>query len=146
MNLLSPIKTIMTSQLITVSEYDPMHVIEDIFKASKIHHVPVVSKGKLVGMLSKSDYNLFIRGFQDDSEDDNVNKYRLIAYKAKDIMTTKLATLQEGDNINIALEVFNENMFHALPVLSGDNLVGIVTTFDIIKALSQDGFAVSEYQ
>lgn len=142
MNLLAPIKTIMTTQLVTVSDNDPMHVVDEIFKTTRFHHIPVVSQGNLIGMVSKSDYNLFLRGFQDG---ERTNKYRLRTYMVKDIMTDKLAKLEEDDNINIALEVFNENMFHAIPITKDGKLVGIVTTFDIIKSLATDGFAVSEY-
>ena len=145
MNLLAPIKTIMTTKLITVGQYEPMLVVDDIFKTSHLHHIPVLDKGNLVGIISKSDYNLFLRGFKDNAEDNNMNRYRLRSYKVGDIMTSKLATLDEEDKINLALDIFNKNMFHALPILRGDTLVGILTTFDIISTLAKDGFAISEY-
>ena len=45
----------------------------------------------------------------------------------------------------MALEIFNVNIFHAIPVVDEGRLVGIVTTFDIIKQLSVDNQAVAEY-
>jgi len=146
MNLLAPLSSIMSTHLVTVSEHDPIHVVEEIFRTHNIHHIPVLSMGKLTGILSKTDYNLFLQGFPEEMMDkDQLERYRKRVYNAKDIMTSKIATLEADDNINIALEVFNENRFHAIPITVDGELVGIVTTFDIIKKLSEDSFAETKY-
>ncbi|MDX1665798.1 MAG: CBS domain-containing protein [Saprospiraceae bacterium] len=49
-----------------------------------------------------------------------------------------MAKLSPKDRINVALEIFMENRFHAIPVVSDNELVGIVTTFDIIKELASE--------
>jgi CBS domain-containing protein len=41
----------------------------------------------------------------------------------------------------VALEIFNLNRFHALPVVDDGELVGIITPFDILKALSEEKLA-----
>ena len=71
---------------------------------------------------------------------------RLNNYSAKDIMTKKLAKLDPDDKIIIALEVFKENLFHAIPVVDNEKIVGIVTTFDIIKRLAIDEGATATYE
>ena len=49
-------------------------------------------------------------------------------------MTTSVTTVHEDDNVGKAVDLLLENMFHALPVINHeDQLVGIVTTFDLIK-------------
>jgi len=55
--------------------------------------------------------------------------------KAKDIMVRGLGKLEPDDRINVALEVFSRNWFHALPVVADGELVGIVTTQDVIRAI-----------
>lgn len=64
MNLLAPISTIMTTKLITLSPDDDLTKLEDVFKENKIHHVPIVDKGELVGIISKQDYFAFKRRVQ----------------------------------------------------------------------------------
>jgi acetoin utilization protein AcuB len=138
MNVLAPIKTIMTSELITVNPGDKLTAVKEIFEQHNIHHVPVVRFRELVGIISKTDFMYFLRGFSRNEEDRFVNYARLRAYTAEDIMTTGLAKLGPDDRINVALEMFMVNRFHAIPVIDNQELVGIVTTFDIIKALNNE--------
>jgi len=46
--------------------------------------------------------------------------------------------LDPNDRINVALEIFMVNRFHAIPVVENDELIGILTTYDIIKALATE--------
>ena len=140
MNVLAPVKTLMTTNLITVNPGDKLIELKEIFEKNKIHHIPVVSYKKIVGIVSKTDFIYFMRGFSRNEEDQFVNEARLRAYKAEDIMTKGLAKLTPDQRINVALEIFLENRFHAIPVVeeqSGE-LIGIITTFDVIKALASE--------
>jgi acetoin utilization protein AcuB len=145
MNLFDPISSIMTIGVITLAPTDTLIKAEEIFANNRIHHIPIVENEKLVGMISSSDLLLFKRGFTSSAEDIQHNKERLQAYEINHIMTKRLATLDVSDRINVALEIFNENLFHALPITENDSLVGIVTTFDIIKQLSLDQEVVAKY-
>jgi len=133
MNELSPIKEIMTDDLITVSPSASISEIEEIFKSNKIHHIPVTKDNKLVGLISKSDYLFFRRGYNDLKVEDDYDKIRLERETAESIMTTGLAVLESSDRIGVALEIFKENLFHAIPIVDKDELKGIVTTFDVIS-------------
>jgi len=124
----------MTRNLITVSPEDTLQTIQEIFTESRIHHIPVVSKRKLVGIISDKDFNAELSNFSTERE----FHYKKQNFRAKDIMTTKLAKLDDYDRINVAIEVFKKNYFHSLPVVDAEgNLVGIVTTHDLIVHLSQ---------
>lgn len=139
MNILAPVKSIMTTELITVNPEDKLLAVKEIFEKHKIHHLPVVRYRTMVGLISKTDFLHFLRGFQHTPEDALVNEARLRAYTAESIMTKGLAKVLPDDRINVALMVFLENRFHALPVVNEENeLVGIITTFDIIKQLESD--------
>ena len=139
MNILAPVKSIMSSKLITVNPEDKLSRIQEIFDQNNIHHLPVVRFKEIIGLVSKTDFLHFIRGFNQNEEDRFVNEARMRAYTAQDIMTTGLAKLNPNDRINVALELFMVNRFHAVPIVAeGNELVGILTTFDIIKAVSQE--------
>jgi acetoin utilization protein AcuB len=146
MNLLAPVSTIMTNNPITVGAEDNLKKVEDIFKREKINHLPVVDEGVLVGMVSKTDYLFFKRGFNDDNNDAKIDLFRLKTHKVREIMTTGLATLEPEDKINVALEIFKENLFHAIPIVSDGTLKGILSTLDVIRSVADDRGAINEYQ
>lgn len=136
--LLAPVASIMTSQLFTVAPNDTLKDVKAIFDKRRIHHIPVVRYKTIVGMISKTDLLHFIHGIQHSGNDNTNHTLHLENYLAEEIMTKGLAKLDVDDRINVAIEVFKENLFHALPVMKGDELVGIITTFDIIRMLSEE--------
>ena len=147
MNLLGPVSNIMTTDLITVGRNDPIKKVEEIFEDRKIHHLPVTDKdGRLVGMVSRSDYLLFKRGFNEHEQSDRYDLFRLKTNKVEAIMTTGIAKLEPDDRVNVALEIFRENLFHAIPIVEDGKLRGIVTTLDIIEHLAHDEAVEKKYE
>lgn len=138
MDFTAPVSKLMTKKMVTVVPGDSVSVVKDIFDQQRIHHIPVVKYRTLVGLISKSDFLHFLRGMETTPYDKLVEKSRLDHYKAEDIMTTGLATLEPNERLNVALQLFNENLFHAIPIVEGEELVGILTTFDIIRALVEE--------
>jgi acetoin utilization protein AcuB len=135
MNLFLPISKIMTTKLYTVSTEDNLTAVKEIFDAHNIHHIPVVHVRQLAGIISRTDFEHFMGGMSRYSDDKFMNNHRLERTKVSELMITKLAKLEPEDRINVAIEVFCKNMFHALPVVENGELVGIVTPFDILKIL-----------
>lgn len=138
LNFLAPVSTIMSTQLLTVAPKASLKEVKAIFDTHRIHHIPVVENKKIVGMISKADMLHFISGMYHSAYDAIREVSRLENYNAEDIMTKGLAKLEVDDRINVTIEVFKENLFHALPVVKDGELVGIVTTFDIIRMLSDE--------
>jgi len=143
MNLLDKITTIMTKHPITVGQDESLGKVDEIFNNNKIHHLPVVEGSKLLGIISKSDLLFFKRGYSKNNSE--LEDLWLNIHKVSDIMTSGVATLDINSKINVALEIFNENLFHAIPILEDGHLVGIVTTFDIIKQISSDKLVENKY-
>ncbi len=137
MDLSAPVSTIMTSQLLTVGPADPLEEVRLIFDRHRIHHVPVVRFRTLIGMISKGDFLHFTRGISRSAYDNIIEESRLRNYRAEDIMTRDLATLQDSDTISSALAIFLQNQFHAIPVLKNSELIGILTTYDILRLLAK---------
>ena len=137
MDILAPVSTIMTKKLLTVNPKDKLSVVKEIFDAHKIHHLPVVRFKTIVGILSKTDLLYFLKGATyENGYEDMLNEARLSNYTADEIMTTGMAKVTSKDRIGVAVEVFKENLFHAIPVVDDGELVGILTTYDIIRTLS----------
>lgn len=135
MNFTAPVSEFMTRKLVTVVPGDSMSVVKEIFETQRIHHIPVVRYKALVGLISKSDLLHFIRGMETTPYDQLVETSRFNHYKVEDIMTEGIATLESTDRLNVALQLFSENLFHAIPIVDNGELVGMLTTNDIIKML-----------
>lgn len=127
----------MSRNLITVHPKDTLLDVKTIFDNHRIHHLPVVEFKKLVGMISKSDLLHYQRSFNQIPYKDVFEESRLKAYKVGEVMTKGLATLTPEDRIDVAIEVFRENILHAIPVVENGELMGLVTTHDIIEALAK---------
>jgi CBS domain-containing protein len=130
-----PIAKIMTKNLVKVNLEDTLTKAESLFKKHKIRHIPVVEGKKIVGILSYTD--LLRISFADATNDDG-NEVETTVYdmfSIEQVMSSQVVSLQSTDYVKDAAKIFTEAEFHALPVLDGDVLVGIVTTTDIIKYL-----------
>jgi acetoin utilization protein AcuB len=143
MNVFAPVSTLMTDhhKLVTVSPEDNLVTVKKIFDTHRFHHLPVVHFREIVGLISRTDFDHFMGGSVLHKGDQSALEPHLENTKASDLMTTRLGKLESTDRINVALEIFNLNRFHALPVVDDGELVGIITPFDILKALSEEKLA-----
>jgi len=147
MNVLTPVSNLMSTNLITVNAKDTLTKVKEIFDTNNIHHLPVVDFKEIVGLISKTDLLYFLKGAKNLSEaEQQQNAVRLSFYNVKDIMTTKLAKLAPEDTVGTAITVFKENLFHALPIVKNEELVGILTTYDLLDFFSQESIKLSDYQ
>lgn len=131
MNPLTPVSNLMTTNLITIMPSTTLEEARDLYTKHNIHHLPVVSsEGKLEGMLSHSDYVKLSYEF---------------ATTAKEIMTKGLAKLEASDTVRTAANLFLINRFHALPVVDGDRIVGIITVHDLIRLMDAEKVSLKDY-
>jgi len=146
MNVLAPVATIMSTDLITITPGESLVAVREIFEKNNIHHIPVVRYKEIVGLISKTDYLYFKQGCVGGVGGAAKEIYQLNQWKAAEIMTSKLAKLESDDPIRTALDLFRLNRFHALPVLENGDLVGIITPHDIVEALATEKVTLENYQ
>ena len=59
MNLLSPISSIMTKEVHTLTPSAAISDAAKIFDSHKVHHIPITIDGELIGIVSMTDYLFF---------------------------------------------------------------------------------------
>lgn len=129
-----PVSTIMTTNVVKLNLKDELTKAESLFKKYKIRHIPVVTGTKIVGMLSYSD--LLRISFADAVfEGEEIDSVVYDMFDISQVMTKNIVTVNEDTTIKETAEILASREFHALPVVKGENLVGIVTTTDLIKYL-----------
>lgn len=129
-----PISKITTTELQTVHLGQKLSEVRRMLAENPYHHVPVVSGKKLVGLLSATDMvqlSLAIYGVDERAVDAMLDSQHTI----ESVMTTDLTTISAKDTVRSAATVLGEGKFHSLPVVDGEDLVGLVTSTDVIRYL-----------
>ncbi|MFK8006307.1 MAG: HPP family protein [Saprospiraceae bacterium] len=133
----TPIKNVMTTEVICVHPTDLMQKVKEIFDVNTFHHIPVIDDDEqLIGILSKHDFNKVLTTFSvfKNSKADVANRKFMMSMMAKDVMTKQVAKLGPEHKLSTALGIFRENMFHALPIIDDENrVVGMLSTFDLLN-------------
>lgn len=133
MNKHKPVADIMTTDVYTADvDKDTLFDVKDLMLNKGLRHVPVVHGKKLVGIISKTDIDrlIFSRMFE---EEEDADEAVLEMLRISQVMTHKPKVVQADTTVRKVAEILAKEEFHALPVVDGDKLVGIVTTTDVIK-------------
>ncbi len=120
-----PVSTIMVpyEDVIVHGPEESMVVAQKTMEKYRLHHLPITDGRMLKGLITATDLLKLDRRFEDYE-----------GLYTKDVMTRRLATLEPNAKIGTAATIFLENLFHLLPIVDAEyQLVGIVTTFDILK-------------
>lgn len=132
-----PVVHIMTKTVLTVHEADPVSKVRQLIEKQKVHHVPVVKGENLVGIVSWTDimrisFGEF--GNQDGKQLDTILDH---TYKMCDVMVANPVSLPISGTVRDAARILSDGNYHALPIVDGEKLVGIVTSTDLLKFLAE---------
>ena len=115
------VRKIMTTDPVTVSPDQSVREVTQIMLEKKMQQLPVVSNGKLQGLITS--YDLWQEGSS-----------QLNHASVKDVMTTNVLTITPKDKVGTAAQLFADKRFKTLPVVNLRNeLKGVVTAFDVIR-------------
>jgi acetoin utilization protein AcuB len=95
-----------------------------------IRHLPIVEGGRLVGLVSDRDLRDVSPPRGSGGERDTLGWVR-----CRDIMSTDLVTIHPLDTIEHAAREIYERRIGCLPVVADGELVGIITSSDLMRTL-----------
>ena len=122
----------MTSPVVTIPPEMPIIEALNLMKRQKIRRTPVVKDEKLVGIVSDKD---LLNASPSPAASLSVweMNYLLSRITVKDVMTMKVITVTEATPIEEAARIMADNKIGGLPVMRGNELVGIITETDLFK-------------
>ena len=136
MDLEAPITTWMTAMPQTVSVTDTLTDVWTCMLNGGYHHIPVVDGDRLVGMLSFTDLAQAVRDLPPDIRGTGVILDE--RHTVRSLMSERVTSLPHTARARDAAKIFATGRLHALPVVNGDRLVGIVTTTDLARRALAD--------
>ncbi|OGP82166.1 MAG: hypothetical protein A2Z08_03980 [Deltaproteobacteria bacterium RBG_16_54_11] len=137
------ISDIMTHNVITVPSDTPVLEAERIMEFHKFARLPVVDKGKLVGLVTKD--NLLKASPSNATSFSRGELYYLLSrLTVKEIMVKKVVTVSPDTSVEKAAALAQINKVGCLPVVEGGKVVGIVTTNDFFYKILNPLLGIGE--
>ena len=125
----------MTKKVITVDAHTTLPDAHRLMHNNKIRRLPVLDKGKLAGIVTRSDIR---EASPSDATTLSVWElhYLLSKLEVRGIMTPDPITIRSNATIKEAAAQMYTHKIGGLPVVDGDGkLVGIITESDIFRIL-----------
>ena len=124
----------MSRQVITVQPELQITKAHKLMAQEKIQQMPVVKNGKLVGLVSERD---ILKAYPSSVTTLSVWEIAslLEKIKVKDIMVKNVLTVQEKTPIEQAARIMVDHKIGSLPVMRGDDVVGIITEADLFNVM-----------
>lgn len=118
------IRDIMSSPVITVSPRNSIQEALEIMRDNNTRRLPVIDRGKLVGMLVQHDIENALR-----------SPGRIPHTPVEWVMTKKVYYVSPDHSLTEAARLMISQKISALPVIESGQLVGIVTDTDLLQVL-----------
>ena len=100
----------------------------ELMAAKNVGALVVVDHGSLVGILSERDYARKVILLARGSKDTNVSE----------IMTPDPVTVTGETSVTGCMQLMTDNRFRHLPVMDGNELVGVISIGDVVRAIIED--------
>jgi CBS domain-containing protein len=154
--MIMKVKDIMSSSVIACSPEDSISSVAQLLKKENISGVPVVSAGNVVGVVSEGDLLKLLDvpehgglWLPSPFEVIEIPIRELISWEdtkkmLSDVGLKPISAIMEKDifivnpesSVEDASRLMTKHKVNRLPVLDGDELVGIITRGDIIRGLA----------
>jgi len=129
------VKNWMSKTVITADVNDSMNKVMNLMKEHEIGMVPVMKKGKLVGIVTDRDLK---RSSASDATTLEIHEllFLISKIKVKDIMTKDPITVPFDFTVEEAAEVLMKNRISGAPVMDQDGqIIGTITKGDLFRVL-----------
>ena len=123
---------IMSREVVTVSPDTALMDIRRRLQEGGFHHMLVVEEGELCGVISDRDVLRAISPFLDTYSEEH-RDVQTLALPAQEVMRTDPITVTPETDIEEAAHLLLDHDISSLPVVEDNELVGIVTTKDLLN-------------
>ncbi len=137
------VRDVMTYNVVTIPSDTPIMEAERILEFHKFERLPVVDKGKLVGIVTKDDLLKATPSTATSFSRGEIH-YLIMKLTVKEIMKKKVVTVSPDTTIERAAAIAQKHRVGCLPVVEGERLVGMTTTNDVFYKIINPLFGIGE--
>ena len=123
------VRDVMTTNVVSVPSSTSIYDARNIMKAHKFRRLPVVDKGKLVGLVTDHSLDQVSPSKATSLSVWELN-YLLAKTTLKDVMIKNIVSVTPDMTVEEAVVIAQTNKVGSLPVVEDGKVVGIVTTND----------------
>ncbi len=118
---------VMVPRVFVVAPDDKVAYVREVMKGRGIHAVPVFDdEERPLGIVTATDLI------------DAPHSEMFVA----DIMTTEVVTVPQENSVSAAARIMRDKKLHHLLVTSEGEVVGILSSFDLLRVVEDNGFRV----
>ncbi|MDD2310623.1 MAG: CBS domain-containing protein [Desulfuromonadaceae bacterium] len=143
---------IMTREVVSIKGSTTVREMAAIFDAKRFGTLPIIDDaGNLTGIVTASDLveqdrplhiptviSLFDWVIPLEGESSLQRELdKITAQTASELASADVVTVTPADPVSSAAEIMSSKKLHALPVVEGNKLVGMVSRIDIIRSMNR---------
>ena len=120
----------MNVKVVTVNPYDSLVKAHELLRTYEIRHLLVTEDGELKGVISDRD---ILRV----ADLDSFGVIQTPRITIEQVMTPAPVTITRDTTVSEMCKLMAHHHIDCLPVMSGDKLEGLVTSYDLLKLLEE---------
>lgn len=144
------VRDIMTADVVSVKKETTIRDLAELFTARRVGSVPVVDQnGDIIGIVTESDLieqdkslhiptviSLFdwVLYLESDKKFEK-ELQKMTGQTVGDIYVETVETVTPDTPVNVVADIMSSKKLHAVPVVDGRRLVGIVSRIDLIRTM-----------
>ena len=130
------IRDLMQREVVTLRASDNLGLAEDIMQLGRIRHLPVLSAGVVVGIVSQRDlYRAAVSSMLQLQP--SAEREWLASVPVRAVMSANVITAAPDDTVHTAVELMLRHRIGCLPIVEHGKLVGLVSETDCLRHLAR---------
>jgi len=130
------VRDLMQTEVVTLDAKDHLDLADSLMRLGRIRHMPVLSGGKLVGILSQRD--LFRAGISAVLRlRPSAEREWLAKIPVREVMTSPVITARPDMSVREAVQLMLDHKIGCLPVVEKGELVGLLSETDCLRYLAR---------